>query len=113
MTALKAAGKKPKVTIVAVMRKMITTLNAMLRDDVVWADRLRGRHSGRPYGSGCADRFGRVKAVAARSAGAGGCEAANHWVPRRRHAFKPEPMGYRLCATAAGTGLDRWAHCRD
>lgn len=42
---LKAAGKKPKVTIVAVMRKMITTLNAMLRDDVVWADRLRGRHS--------------------------------------------------------------------
>jgi transposase len=41
---LKAAGKKPKVTIVAVMRKMITTLNAMLRDDVVWADRLR-RHS--------------------------------------------------------------------
>ena len=42
---LEAAGKKPKVTIVAVMRKMITTLNAMLRDDVVWADRLRGRHS--------------------------------------------------------------------
>jgi transposase len=42
---LEAAGKKPKVTIVAVMRKMITTLNAMLRDDVVWADRLRGQHS--------------------------------------------------------------------
>jgi transposase len=29
---LTAAGKKPKVIIVAVMRKMITTLNAMLRD---------------------------------------------------------------------------------
>jgi hypothetical protein len=35
----------PKVAIVAVMRKMITTLNAMVRDDVVWAERLRGRHS--------------------------------------------------------------------
>src|SRR5215204_3458374 len=34
---LRAAGKLPKVTIVAVMRKMITTLNAMLRDDVAWA----------------------------------------------------------------------------
>jgi transposase len=42
---LKVAGKLPKVTIVAVMRKMITTLNAMVRDDVVWADRHRGRHS--------------------------------------------------------------------
>ena len=42
---LKAAGKLPKVAIVAVMRKMITTLNAMVRDDVVWADRLTGRHS--------------------------------------------------------------------
>jgi hypothetical protein len=31
--------------IVAVMRKMITTLNAMVRDDVVWADRLSSRHS--------------------------------------------------------------------
>ena len=30
---LEAAGKKPKVVIVAVMRKMITTLNAMLRDE--------------------------------------------------------------------------------
>jgi hypothetical protein len=30
---------------VAVMRKMITTLNAMVRDDVVWADRLSCRHS--------------------------------------------------------------------
>src|SRR6266566_5087167 len=42
---LEVAGKKPKVTIVAVMRKMITTLNAIVRDDVVWADRLSGRHS--------------------------------------------------------------------
>jgi transposase len=29
---LVAAGKKPKVAIVAVMRKMLTTLNAMVRD---------------------------------------------------------------------------------
>jgi transposase len=42
---LAATGKLPKVVIVAVMRKMITTLNAMVRDDVVWADRHRGRHS--------------------------------------------------------------------
>src|SRR5215469_892921 len=42
---LEAAGKLPKVTIVAVMRKMITMLNAMVRDDVVWADRYRGRHT--------------------------------------------------------------------
>ena len=33
---LAAAGKKPKVIIVAVMRKMITTLNAMLRDGASW-----------------------------------------------------------------------------
>ena len=42
---LAAAGKKPKVVIVAAMRKMITTLNAMVRDDVVWADRHSGRNS--------------------------------------------------------------------
>jgi hypothetical protein len=42
---LAAAGKLPKVVIVAVMRKMITMLNAMVRDDVVWADRHSGRHS--------------------------------------------------------------------
>ena len=41
---LTASGKLPKVVIVAVMRKMITMLNAMVRDDVVWADRLSGRH---------------------------------------------------------------------
>jgi transposase len=39
--SLKTAGKEPKVAIVAVMRKMIITLNAMVRDDVVWA---RVRH---------------------------------------------------------------------
>ena len=33
---LRSAGKKPKVAIVAVMRKIITTLNAMLRDDQKW-----------------------------------------------------------------------------
>jgi transposase len=31
-----AAGKKPKVAIVAVMRKMIITLNAMVRADTPW-----------------------------------------------------------------------------
>lgn len=34
---LRAIGKKPKVAIVAVMRKMITTLNAMLRDNSCWS----------------------------------------------------------------------------
>ncbi len=33
---LRDAGKKPKVAIVAVMRKMITTLNAMIRDGQKW-----------------------------------------------------------------------------
>jgi transposase len=33
---LKALGKKPKVAIVAVMRKMITILNAMIRDNATW-----------------------------------------------------------------------------
>src|SRR5262249_38402824 len=33
---LAAADKKSKVIIVAVMRKMITTLNAMLRDSAAW-----------------------------------------------------------------------------
>jgi len=42
---LKAAGKQPKVVIVAVMRKMIVMLNAMVRDDVDWADRSAGRHT--------------------------------------------------------------------
>ena len=42
---LLATGKKPKVVIVAVMRKMITTLNAMARDDMLWADRVSGRHT--------------------------------------------------------------------
>jgi transposase len=42
---LKGAGKLPKVIIVAVMRKMITMLNAMVRDDVAWADHLHGRRT--------------------------------------------------------------------
>ena len=33
---LSDADKKSKVIIVAVMRKMITTLNAMLRDNAAW-----------------------------------------------------------------------------
>ena len=33
---LAATGMKPKVVIVAVMRKMITTLNAMLGDGTTW-----------------------------------------------------------------------------
>src|SRR5215831_18209029 len=41
---LAAAGKLPKVVIVAVMRKMFTMLNAMVRDDLVWAERRSGRH---------------------------------------------------------------------
>ena len=36
---LRAAGKKPKVAIVAVMRKIITTLNALVRDGVTWENR--------------------------------------------------------------------------
>ncbi len=36
---LLAAGKKPKVAIVAVMRKLIVTLNAMLRDNATWRDK--------------------------------------------------------------------------
>jgi transposase len=36
---LAAANKKPKVVIVAVMRKMITILNAMLRDNTAWQPR--------------------------------------------------------------------------
>ena len=42
---LVAAGKKPKVAIVAVMRKMLTTLNAMLRDGHSWTDGHTGRHT--------------------------------------------------------------------
>ncbi|MGH7078607.1 MAG: IS110-like element ISMae40 family transposase, partial [Acetobacteraceae bacterium] len=33
---LLAAGKKPKVAIVAVMRKLLTILNAMVRDGTPW-----------------------------------------------------------------------------
>jgi transposase len=45
---LKGAGKMAKVVIVAVMRKMITMLNAMIRDDVVWADLLHGQQPRQP-----------------------------------------------------------------
>ncbi len=37
---LVGTGKKPKVVIVAVMRKMITTLNAMVRDNAEWQPQL-------------------------------------------------------------------------
>ena len=40
---LTAEGRVPKVTIAAVMRKMITIVNAMVRDGVAWADHLAGR----------------------------------------------------------------------
>jgi transposase len=33
---LRATGKKPKVAIIAAMRKLIVTLNAMLRDNLPW-----------------------------------------------------------------------------
>jgi transposase len=42
---LAATGKKSKVVIVAVMRKIITTLNAMLRDNVLWGERHTSRRS--------------------------------------------------------------------
>ena len=35
---LQAAGKRPKVIIVALMRKLITILNAMLRDQTAWSN---------------------------------------------------------------------------
>jgi transposase len=34
---LRAAGKPPKVALVACMRKLLTMLNAMLRDRRAWA----------------------------------------------------------------------------
>lgn len=37
---LKAAGKKPKVAIVACMRKLLTILNAMLKTKTPWCDKL-------------------------------------------------------------------------
>ena len=36
---LKAAGKPPKVVIVACMRKLLTVLNAMVRADQPWSAR--------------------------------------------------------------------------
>lgn len=37
---LRAAGKKPKVAIVACMRKLLTVLNAMLKTKTPWRDKL-------------------------------------------------------------------------
>src|SRR5215472_9141685 len=41
---LATAGKKAKVVLVAVMRKIITILNAMLRENAPWVERSIGRH---------------------------------------------------------------------
>lgn len=38
-TRLDACGKLPKVALVAVMRKLITTLNAILRTGTTWTDK--------------------------------------------------------------------------
>jgi transposase len=37
---LRAAGKRPKVAVVAAMRKMLTVLNALIRDGRPWENRL-------------------------------------------------------------------------
>lgn len=37
---LKAAGKRPKVAIVACMRKLLTMLNAMVKTNPPWDDSL-------------------------------------------------------------------------
>lgn len=39
---LKAAGKKPKVAITACMRKLIVTLNALIRDQRQWTPQYKG-----------------------------------------------------------------------
>ena len=39
---LKAAGKLPKVALVACMRKLLTTLNAMVRTNKPWDNSLHG-----------------------------------------------------------------------
>ena len=50
---LRATGKKPKVVIVAVMRKMLTVLNAMVRDDLVWVHLSRRCGARTRQGSWC------------------------------------------------------------
>ncbi len=35
---LKAAGKAPKVVIIASMRKLLTLINAMVRDNLTWPE---------------------------------------------------------------------------
>jgi transposase len=47
---LRAQGKPPKVAMVACMRKLLTILNAMVRDERAWdpdipLDQLRFQHS--------------------------------------------------------------------
>jgi transposase len=37
---LRAAGKKPKVAIVACMRKLLTILNALLKTKTPWCDKM-------------------------------------------------------------------------
>ncbi len=39
---LRSAGKAPKVTLVACMRKLLTTLNAMVRTNTQWTNSLHG-----------------------------------------------------------------------
>jgi transposase len=40
---LRAAGKPPKVALVACMRKLLVILNAMLRDQSVWNPVIAGQ----------------------------------------------------------------------
>ncbi len=61
---LAAAGKKAKLVIVAVMRKIITILNAMLRDNLGSIARSAGT-SCRSHDKPLAHRASRVKAAAA------------------------------------------------
>jgi len=35
---LRLAGKRPKVALVAVMRKIITVLNTMVKNDLIWRE---------------------------------------------------------------------------
>src|SRR5262249_5661013 len=51
--------------------------------------------------------------VAARGTRAAVGEAADHRALGPDHAFRRQPTGYRVCATAARTRMDRGAHRRD
>src|SRR5215471_7304622 len=63
---LVGVGKKRKVAIVAVMRKMLTTLNAMLRDGNSWTDEHSDRHTVRPSDGSSAQRPGQGRRRASR-----------------------------------------------